>query len=210
MVDEEGPLQIVLFRRDIRLDDHEPLTKAIEAASPNGRLVPLWVYDPSLLKHESSSTSHYLFIDQCLDALDQQLLSMGSGLVYRSGLLTGVLAQLLQLSGGRISMWSHRVTGHSADRARDLQTAAWCEQHGVVWHQVATGGVFAGSTMTRFEDWQERWQPLFVNYCSTQLIPAPTALPPLPEGIKRGRRLTHSAVERLGADNSHQITARRQ
>ena len=95
---------------------------------------------------------------------------MGSGLVYRSGLLTGVLAQLLQLSGGRISMWSHRVTGHSADRARDLQTAAWCEQHGVVWHQVATGGVFAGSTMTRFEDWQERWQPLFVNYGGLEVL----------------------------------------
>jgi len=135
-----GHIQVVLFRRDLRLQDHEPLSRAIEAATRDGLLVPLWVYDPMLLAHESSSTSHYLFIDQCLDALDSQLQALGSGLVYRSGLLTGVLAQLLNLSGGRITLWSHRVTGHSADRARDQQIAAWCELHRVTWNQEPTGG----------------------------------------------------------------------
>ena len=43
--------QVVLFRRDLRLSDHQPLTEALRALRPGDSLVPLYVYEPELVRH---------------------------------------------------------------------------------------------------------------------------------------------------------------
>ena len=93
-------LHAVLFRRDLRISDHEALSKACAACqqSPSTLLVPLFVYDPQLIRHETSSSAHWLFIDACLAELSSSLEQRGSALCFRVGLLRSSLAELLALA----------------------------------------------------------------------------------------------------------------
>jgi deoxyribodipyrimidine photo-lyase len=69
---------IVWFRRDLRLDDLPALTAAVGAGA--GRVVPLFVLDPSLLA--PAGPNRRRFLAGALRALDREL---GKKLVLRSG-----------------------------------------------------------------------------------------------------------------------------
>jgi deoxyribodipyrimidine photo-lyase len=69
---------IVWFRRDLRLDDLPALTAAVGAGA--GRVVPLFVLDPSLLA--PAGPNRRRFLAGALRALDREL---GNKLVLRSG-----------------------------------------------------------------------------------------------------------------------------
>ena len=169
-----GPphIHVCLFRRDLRLEDHDAIIEACreclvkrtqgigQAADtshmkfkPNAFLVPLYVYDPSLMRHESCSTVHYMFIDDCLVELSKMLVQHGSKLVLRVGMLVGILKEMLQYvhqghskrpeTSGSLTIWSHHVSGHNAERQRDDNTRRWCEENGVVWRDLDTGGVLS-------------------------------------------------------------------
>ena len=102
-------MNVVLFRRDLRVDDHEAL-ETIATQHSGTPLVPLYVYDPDLLSHECCSTAHHIFISDCLEELHLALEERGSGLVVRVGHLRGILMGLLA-KYGTFCLWSHRVTG---------------------------------------------------------------------------------------------------
>jgi deoxyribodipyrimidine photo-lyase len=66
---------IVWFRRDLRLADNP----AIEAATADGEVVPLFVVDPAF---DRAGAARRAFLAEALDSLDD---SMGRALVYRHG-----------------------------------------------------------------------------------------------------------------------------
>jgi len=68
------------FRRDLRLADHPALRTAIRGAGPDGRVVPLFVVDPSLW--QPAGANRRAFLVGCLRALDE---SVGGRLVVREG-----------------------------------------------------------------------------------------------------------------------------
>lgn len=200
-------LHVILYRRDLRVEDHELLQRVSSLHNEKPvRLVPLYVHDPQLLRHECSSTAHHIFIGDCLDDLSLRLEALGSGLIARVGHLTGVLQSLLQCNG-RMTLWSHHVTGMLHERAHDKATREWCEAHSVTWHEVPTGGVWPCLQRYSFQEWLQVHAERFNDYCSAPLIEVPTQLPPLPTGLRRGQRPALEAIARLGAAHDHAITA---
>jgi deoxyribodipyrimidine photo-lyase len=79
------------FRRDLRLHDNPAL---LEAASSDGRVVPLFVIDPRVWDHASEIRRAYLA--RSLTALDT---SLGSKLVVRHGDPSTILAMVAAESG---------------------------------------------------------------------------------------------------------------
>jgi deoxyribodipyrimidine photo-lyase len=67
-------IQVVWFKRDLRLRDHEPLVRACE----RGALVCLYIYEPELLESPEFDPSHQVFIDQSLDELEDSLAGRGT------------------------------------------------------------------------------------------------------------------------------------
>jgi deoxyribodipyrimidine photolyase len=104
-------LLVVLFRCDLRTDDDEVLHRISTLPQcAERRLLPLYVYDPQLLANECSSTAHHLFIvGDCLNELSERLKATGSGLVYRTGHLVGVLEAFRRLlcERGRFTLNSY-------------------------------------------------------------------------------------------------------
>lgn len=63
-------VNILWFKRDLRLHDHAPLQAAIEAGKP---LLMLYFFEPSLSADPNYDTRHWRFVTECLADLQSQL-----------------------------------------------------------------------------------------------------------------------------------------
>ena len=74
-------MNIVWFKRDLRLLDHEPLSRACEA----GQFLPLYIVEPSLWIQPDVSYRHYHYLQHYLEQLDTSCKSKGFKLVVKVG-----------------------------------------------------------------------------------------------------------------------------
>jgi deoxyribodipyrimidine photo-lyase len=88
------PTSLLWFRRDLRLSDHPALLAAIDAARPDGTVLPVFVLDPRLW--EPAGAPRRRFLLDCLSALQS---SMGGALVLRHGSPADVLPGLVREVG---------------------------------------------------------------------------------------------------------------
>lgn len=241
LVDTGSALHVVLLRRDLRIDDQPALARAAAAASadPRMRLIICYVYDPILLRHPTTSTAHYFFIDDCLAEVQSALSALGSALVLRSGNLCGVLESFRKLGFRTMTLWSNRVVGVAAERRRDAQVASWCKEHGIAWHDIPANGVIPHEECSedwRSDDFQAFWSHEIEEHCWSEEESLPSTikqrgggnggsssvgdggagaggnggrLPPPPEGLRPGTRLSIQAIARLGASSDHGIARER-
>ena len=62
-------MNVVWFKRDLRLEGHEAL---VEAAN-HGPVLPLYIIEPELWKRNDLSHRQYIFLCDCLHELNQSL-----------------------------------------------------------------------------------------------------------------------------------------
>jgi deoxyribodipyrimidine photo-lyase len=139
-------VNVVWFKRDLRVTDHAPLSRACA----NGPVLPLYVYEPSLMAQPDVSAMHVAFINECLQTLQIDLNAMGLTLITRVGEIVDVLAAIAQRAGS-LTLWSHEETGNGATFARDRQVAAWCRANSIAWHESPSAAV-----VRRLRD-RDRW-----------------------------------------------------
>ena len=84
-------LQVVWYKRDLRVRDHRPLAEAARTGSP---LLALYVYEPEIIGAEDFDSSHLVFINQSLAELDARLRGVGGRLTTRVGRLPEVFDEL--------------------------------------------------------------------------------------------------------------------
>ena len=129
-------VNIIWFKRDLRVHDHRPLSEAAKA----GFALPLYIIEPSLWQLPDSSRRHWHFIYDSLVDLKRELNQLGNDLIIRIGEAIPVFEQLYR-ELGKFSLFSHEETGNGWTYARDIQVAAWCQSHQIRWHESPTNGV---------------------------------------------------------------------
>ncbi len=145
-------MNVVWFKRDLRVTDHAPLTQACA----NGPVLPLYVYEPSLIAQPDVSAQHVAFINECLQTLGADLNALGLKLITRVGEVVHVLAAI-KLRAGHFTLWSHEETGSGATYDRDKRVATWCRANGVAWHESPSGAV-----VRRLKD-RDRWSSIWMQ-----------------------------------------------
>jgi deoxyribodipyrimidine photo-lyase len=163
------PVDIIWFKRDLRVQDH----RLLAAAAAGGPVLPVYIVEPELWRQPDASGRHWHFICESLVELNQDLARLGQPLAVRIGDAVEVL-EALRRSGGIRALWSHEETGNRFTYARDRAVAAWARQHGLVWHELPQNGVRRG-LVTR-GGWATRWDRLMAE----PITPAPLALAPVP------------------------------
>ena len=63
-------VNVVWFKRDLRLSDHLPLKKAIEQGLP---IVLLYIFEPELMSADDADLRHWRFIYESLQQLKQTI-----------------------------------------------------------------------------------------------------------------------------------------
>ncbi|MCF8131720.1 MAG: DNA photolyase family protein [Synechococcus sp. Tobar2m-G35] len=163
-------LQVVLFKRDLRIHDHGPLVQAAR----RGPVLPLYVIEPGLWRQPDASARQWAFCAESLQELQRDLAALGQPLLLRVGEVVGVLAGLrrqLAIAG----LWSHEETGNGWTYARDRALAAWCRQEGVPWTELPQNGVIR--RLRQRDGWARRWG----ERMGQTPLPPPSSLPPLPD-----------------------------
>jgi deoxyribodipyrimidine photo-lyase len=133
-------LQVVWFKRDLRLRDHAPLRNAAKA----GPLCLLYIHEPSMIGASDFSAQHSGFIRECLQDLDKEITDIGGTLHEMIGDAVQSLDQLYAISPFS-ALWSHEETGVDTTYFRDKAVAKWCREKGVAWNQIPQNGVLRGS-----------------------------------------------------------------
>ncbi|TVQ95097.1 MAG: deoxyribodipyrimidine photolyase, partial [Chromatiaceae bacterium] len=145
------PIELVWFKRDLRVSDHAPLAQAAR----HGPCLCLYVYEPQLLAHPTTAATHLAFINGALVALAQTLAALGGALVTRVGELPEVFDRI-HAQRPIARLWSHEETGLGVTFARDRRVRAWAQAQGVEWIELPNHGVFRPHP-TR-DGWAARWR----------------------------------------------------
>ncbi|KEF40682.1 MAG: deoxyribodipyrimidine photolyase [Cyanobium sp. CACIAM 14] len=167
-------LQVVWFKRDLRVHDHRPLTEALR----HGPVLPLYVVEPDLWRRADASGRQWEFCRESLLELRHDLAALGQPLVVRVGEVVAVL-EAAHRRHGIDGLWSHQETGNLWTYERDRRVADWARERGIRWHQPAGFGVIRGLRDRR--GWAQSWE----RRMGEPLLPPPEGLPPL-DGIHPG------------------------
>lgn len=165
-------MQIVWFKRDLRVQDH----RALACAAQRGQVLPVFVVEPEYWQLEDVSYRHWAFASETLRALRTDLAALGQPLVVRMGDVVETL-DALQKTVGVSCVWSHKETGNAWTYARDKRVGAWCRATGVPWYEVPQHGV--QRRMASRNGWAAQWD----RFMAEPIVQAP-ALEPI--GVEPG------------------------
>ena len=182
-----APLQLVWFKRDLRVADHAPLAEAAAC----GPVLPLYIVEPGLWRQPDMAGRHWGFIHDCLGPLRGELARLGQPLVIRVGEAVEVLGELITTH--RIgAVWSHQETGNDWTFRRDLAVGALLRERGIPWHERRQHGVVRG--LANRDRWSSQWEALMAE----PTVTPPDTLSALP-GVDPGP-LPDWPAEQLAAD----------
>ncbi len=143
-------LNIVWFKRDLRVEDHA----ALAGAARSGPVLPLYIAEPGLWAEPDASARQWAFVAECLASLQVGLSRLGQPLVILVGDAVEVLERIAarhQIEG----LWSHEETGNAWTYARDRRVAAWARGRGIPWHEARQTGVIR--RLASRDGWARAW-----------------------------------------------------
>ena len=158
-------LQIVWFKRDLRVIDHQPLLQA----SRQGPVLPLAIVEPQLWQQGDCSARQWNFCAEGLEELRVSLAGLGQPLVVRIGAAVDVLERARRRFG-ITALWSHEETGNGWTYARDRAVAQWAKTQGIAWQEIPQFGVVR--RLPSRNGWAGRWE----GHMAEAMAPAPQAL----------------------------------
>jgi deoxyribodipyrimidine photo-lyase len=159
------PLQVVWFKRDLRLSDHAPLSAAVM----HGPVVLIYVVENDYWQLPDVSARQFEFTRECVLELRDEITSRGGRLIIKVGAVTDVLDDLKK-SHPIINLWSHEETGNGWTFTRDKQVAAWCAENNVTWHELPQMGVKRG-----LRD-RNQWAARHGQFMAQAVLPSPASL----------------------------------
>jgi deoxyribodipyrimidine photo-lyase len=155
-------LNVVWFKRDLRVSDHAPLA----AARTHGAVLPLVIDEPSILYAHDQSAQHIHFREECLAELKADLLYVGAVLHRECGEAVTVL-ESLWMKHPFTRLWSHEETGNALTYQRDLAVKAWCQTRNVEWTEFRQFGVIR--RLKNRDGWAEQWDALMHAPCVSNI-----------------------------------------
>ncbi len=163
---KKAAINIVWLKRDLRLQDHEPLLKAEEAGIPY-RII--YLFEPSIIAHPDTSLRHLQFIHHSILSLQQTLEPKNRCIDLFYGEATEVFSFLKQ-SFEICSLFSFRESGTQLTWQRDKEIAKFCLKNNISWQESQRDGILRG--IKNRDSWNKQWhsymhQPVVKNKIST-------------------------------------------
>lgn len=143
------PIQIVWFKRDLRLSDHAALAAAAKSDVP---VLLLYCFEPTVMAAPEWDVRHWRFVWQCLEYMRSFLGTMGLRMEIFAediGTVFCALAERYDIA----AIHSHQETNLAVTFERDLAVGKWCKANRIAWTEHSSDGIQRGKR--RPKDWQE-------------------------------------------------------
>lgn len=157
-------INVLWFKRDLRLRDHAPLCAALEAASP---LLMLYIQEPSIMQMPYSDERHWRFVQQSINDLNRQLIPFGGHVHVLMGECIEVFDYILSYYSIS-SVFSYEETGTWLTYERDRRMKAYFRHKGILWQEYPNAAVQRG--LKHREAWNTHQQ---------RYLEQPIQMPPL-------------------------------
>ncbi|MEM9059232.1 MAG: deoxyribodipyrimidine photo-lyase [Pseudomonadota bacterium] len=128
-------LNIVWFRRDLRVTDHQPLLNAVES----GLVAPLVIVEPEYWQQSFASGRQWRFASRAIMSLRSQLAVIGAPLIVRTGTAIDAI-QTLQEKSRDVVVWSHAGCASQWEADRDAEVQSWLDEAGIPWKTIPSIG----------------------------------------------------------------------
>lgn len=155
-------MQVVWFKRDLRVLDHHPLFEA----SQNGEVLPIYITEPSIWEQKDLSARHYQFVLESLDDLSKQLQYLGGQLFIAIAEMEDVLHAIYDFYGP-FQLLAHEEHGTPETYARDLRVHKWMADRGLSFKE------FRGMGVTRRLKSRDVFQKHWDSFMSKEIVPKP-------------------------------------
>ena len=150
-------INVVWFKRDLRLKDHAPLYYASEADLP---LLLVYFIEHSLVTAPQSDDRHWRFIWQSLEELYKSLIPYGgeTQIIHQE-----VIPYLEKLrSRYRVNaVYSHQETGIKITYVRDKAVQSFLCKYGIDWFEYKSHGVSRGRIDRK--GWSKEWYSFMIQ-----------------------------------------------
>jgi deoxyribodipyrimidine photo-lyase len=145
------PINIVWLKRDLRINDHEPLRSAQKTGLP---LLILYCFEPSVMAHHDSDERHWRFVHEALVDMQQNLSPFGAKVhVFHGEALP--LFEKISRQYQVNTLFSHEEIGNGLTFERDKQVADFCQKNEWKWEEFQTDGVIRG--LKDRSNWDKKW-----------------------------------------------------
>jgi len=127
-------INLVWFKRDLRLSDHKPLKLAEEEGLPT---LLLYIYEPILLNDPHYSERHWRFVTESLTDMNRHI---SGRITVAHGDAVAVFKRIVE-GFDLVSIFSHQETGLANTFSRDKAVSRWANANGINWQEAPTGAV---------------------------------------------------------------------
>jgi len=163
-------VQLVWFKRDLRIEDHRPLIEA----SRRGPVLPVYIVEAEYWLLPDSSHRQQQFVAESLRDLHAQLAQRGQGLLVMQGRAVEVM-EMLHARWKFAAVFAHQETGNAWTFERDKAVRAWARERKVELHEYPQFGVVRG--LRERTGWAGGWE----RFMAEAALAPPPALSPLVE-----------------------------
>ena len=133
-------VNIVWFKRDLRLSDHKPMQLCAENNLP---IILLYIFEPSLINYGDSDIRHWRFAYQSLLNMRQTLQKNDSSINILFGEAENIFTELKD-NYSIENIFSHQEIGNRISYDRDKKLKILFKQNNINWIETATNGISRG------------------------------------------------------------------
>ena len=150
MNDQLEKINILWFKKDLRIEDNEALIEA----SKGYRVLPIFIVENELWAQNTYSYRQWQFCKESLIDLNHELKSLGQNLIIRSGDVIEIFEEICK-SFKIIGIYSHQETGDYYTYKRDERLRNWALNKNIPWKEYLQFAVFRGKINRDF--WANSW-----------------------------------------------------
>lgn len=145
-------INIIWYKRDLRLSDHRPAMEAIQAGTP---VLLIFIWDTEVEAHPDTSERHWQFQWESIVEMNETLKDTGGKLHVFRGTADEIFHELL--NEHRVdSVYSYCETGVITTFKRDLRLKKLFAERGVAWREYQNNGVVRG--LNNRIAWDKKWK----------------------------------------------------
>lgn len=145
------PVQIVWFKRDLRITDHAAIEAAVNSGLP---CIFLYIFEPQLLNDPHYSKRHWRFVSESLNNINSQLNHFGHQLLVLKGDAIPVFEELHAVYQIE-RVLSYQETGIYLTFSRDLQLKEYFGEQSIEWLEFTSNAIQRGSHPKK--QWHKHW-----------------------------------------------------
>ncbi len=150
-------INIVWFKRDLRLSDHLPLQLCIKDNFPT---IIIYIFEPSIIEYADSDVRHWRFVYQSLMQMQQTLHQKNCTINIAYEEAVDVFEKLSkQFDVQRI--YSHEEVGNKLSYNRDKAVKCICIKNNILWLETPTNGITRG--LKNRNNFAKNWHEVMHN-----------------------------------------------